>query len=76
MDLSAIIRELHAETERLEWVIANLEALERAERDHDAQGDGNQPHIPRGRGRTSMGSEERQQVSQRMRAYWASKRKR
>ena len=69
MDLHKTIQDLYAEKEKLERVIASLEELQRAS---DAN-----PLIPgRGkrRGRKSMCSQERQDVSERMKKYWASRR--
>ncbi len=70
MDLSTTLRDLYAEKERLERVIAALEALR-------ASGEGRDPGEKRSagrRGRTSMSAEEREQVSRRMRAYWSARR--
>jgi hypothetical protein len=69
MDLYKAIRDLYAEKERLERVIASLEELQRKAseapevvgRDHR-------------RGRKSMGARERQEVSERMKRYWAARR--
>jgi hypothetical protein len=69
MDLHKTIQDLYAEKEKLERVIASLEELQRAS---DAN-----PMIPGGgkrRGRKSMGAQERQDVSERMKKYWASRR--
>jgi len=71
MDLYKAIQELYAEKEKLERVIASLEELQRAA--------GSMPVPPRGgrrRGRKSMGAKERQEVSERMKRYWANRRKR
>jgi hypothetical protein len=72
MDLEAALRQLYEERERIERVIASLSVL-----------------IPRGRGssgsaafagkrqgRRSMGQRERQEVSKRMKKYWARRRSR
>lgn len=66
MDLQKAIRELYEEKERIDGVIASLEQyLKRT----------NAPAVPkRRRGRKSMGPEERQEVSARMRSYWAARR--
>jgi hypothetical protein len=70
MDLFKLIQDLNAEKERLERVIASLEELQHA----------SVLHMPtpaldaKRRGRRSMGSEERQEVSARMKKYWASRR--
>jgi hypothetical protein len=64
MDLNKAIRELRAELEKLNEVIASLEQF---------QSTGSLP-APRRRGRKSMPEEERILVSQRMKKYWASRR--
>jgi seryl-tRNA synthetase len=69
MDLRKTIQDLYAEKEKLERVIASLEELQRA-------ADANSQVLGRTkrRGRKSMGSQERQEVSERMKKYWASRR--
>jgi hypothetical protein len=71
MDLYKAIQDLYAEKEKLERVIASLEELQRTA--------GTLPVPPpkpvKRRGRKSMSSEERQEVSERMRKYWAGRRK-
>jgi len=69
MDLYKAIQDLYAEKEKLERVIASLEELQRTA--------GSLPPLPKPakrRGRKSMNSSERQEVSERMRKYWASRR--
>jgi len=69
MDLYKAIQDLYAEKEKLERVIASLEELQRTA--------GTLPAVPkpaRRRGRKSMDSAERQEVSERMRKYWANRR--
>jgi hypothetical protein len=69
MDLYKAIQELYAEKEKLERVIASLEELQRNA--------GVLPEAPKPakrRGRKSMNTEERQEVSERMRKYWAGRR--
>ena len=70
MDLYKAIQELYAEKEKLERVIASLEELQRTA--------GSLPVAPSGkrRGRKSMSAKERQEVSERMKRYWAGRRKR
>ena len=72
MDLYKAIQELYAEKEKLERVIASLEELQKAA--------GSVPAPTRSggrrRGRKSMGAKERQEVSERMKRYWANRRKR
>jgi hypothetical protein len=71
MDLYKAIQDLYAEKEKLERVIASLEELQRSS--------GSLPAIPKPtkrRGRKSMSSTERQEVSERMKKYWESRRQR
>jgi seryl-tRNA synthetase len=70
MDLHKTIQDLYAEKEKLERVIASLEELQRAA-DANSQVMGRSKR----RGRKSMGAEERQEVSERMKKYWAGRRK-
>lgn len=69
MDLFETIQGLYAEKERLERVIASLEAL---------LGVG-KPELPKlkgaKRGRKSMSETEREEVSARMKTYWESRRR-
>ena len=72
MDLYKAIQDLYAEKEKLERVIASLEDLQRA-------AGGGIPPMPKSgkrRGRKSMDAKERQEVSERMKKYWANRRKR
>jgi hypothetical protein len=70
MDLYKAIQDLYAEKEKLERVIASLEELQRAaESVPELKAEGKR------RGRKSMGSKERQEVSARMKKYWDSRRK-
>lgn len=69
MDLYKAIQDLYAEKEKLERVIASLEELQRTA--------GSIPMVPKPvnrRGRKSMNAAQRQEVSERMRKYWASRR--
>jgi hypothetical protein len=71
MDLYKAIQDLYAEKERLERVIASLEELQQAPSP--------MPELPRPasrRGRKSMSADERHEVSERMKRYWDSRRKR
>jgi hypothetical protein len=70
MDLYKAIRDLYAEKERLERVIASLEELQRSGSELPAPTTGKKR-----RGRKSMDPAERQQVSERMKRYWAGRRK-
>lgn len=68
MDLSDAIQKLYAEKESLVRAIAALEALQR----DSSAGSG---AVSRSRrGRKSMDPEEREEVSLRMKKYWASRR--
>jgi hypothetical protein len=70
MDLFKAIQELYAEKERLERVIASLEELQRSA--------GAVPAVSKTakrRGRKFMDPKERQEVSDRMKKYWAARRK-
>jgi hypothetical protein len=71
MDLYKAIQDLYAEKEKLERVIASLEDLQRS-------AGGGIPPMPKSgkrRGRKSMSADEREEVSERMKKYWASRRK-
>jgi hypothetical protein len=70
MDLYKAIQDLYAEKEKLERVIASLEELQR-----NAGAIPVLPKTVKRRGRKSMSSTERQEVSDRMRKYWAGRRK-
>ena len=68
MDLSDAIQKLYAEKESLLRAISALEALREGSPSGSAT-------VPRSRrGRKSMDSEERQEVSLRMKKYWANRR--
>ena len=69
MDLYKAIQDLYAEKEKLERVIASLEELQRTAGAVEAL-----PKTAKRRGRKSMNSEERLEVSERMRKYWAGRR--
>jgi hypothetical protein len=70
MDVRPIICTLQLELERVGTAIAQLEGLQKA----SSNGSGD-PHHKSKRGRKSMGSDEREEVSLRMKKYWASRRK-
>jgi hypothetical protein len=70
MDLYKAIQELYEEKDRLERVIASLEELQRTA----AVVAPPRPAAGR-RGRKSMSAAERREVSERMKNYWASRRK-
>jgi hypothetical protein len=69
MDLYKAIQDLYAEKEKLERVIASLEELQRNVGDAPVVA-----KIAGRRGRKSMGSKERREVSERMKRYWAGRR--
>ena len=68
MDLLKAIRALHQEKKRLDQVIASLEELQKT-------GAGPEPKLLNRRGRKSMDAEARKEVSERMKKYWAMRRK-
>jgi hypothetical protein len=63
MDLYKVIRDLCAEKERLDRTIAALEELSNT----------GVAHPPRRRGRKSMSNEEKREISERMKKYWADR---
>ena len=68
MDLKQTIEQLYAEKQRLEQVIASLEALQ-------SGSVSNLCHLGgKWRGRKSMAAAEREEVSRRMKRYWAKQR--
>ena len=67
MDLYEAIRYLTGEKKRVERLIGILESML-------SDTAGSMPAPRSRRGRKSMSAEERQQVSERMRKYWASRR--
>jgi hypothetical protein len=67
MDLEETIRQLQVQKRQFDIAIANLEQLQ------GKDGGGNVV-MPDRRGRKSMGPEERRQVSDRIRRYWATRR--
>ena len=71
MDLYKTIQDLYAEKEKLERVIASLEELQQTTGSVPLP-----PSVGKRRGRKSMGANERQEVSERMKRYCANRRKR
>ena len=69
IDLRKVLKDLYIQRERLEHVITSLEALQQG------SAAGLPPQKKTNRGRKSMGAEERREVSERMRKYWAARRK-
>jgi len=67
VDWYVAIRELHEEKKRLDRLIAALEAIANGESPEGTSS------LPR-RGRKTMSAEERKQVSERMKRYWAGRR--
>ena len=72
MNLYKAIQYLAAEKEKLERVIASLEELQRSA----TLGAAVAASAVKRRGRKSMSSAEREEVSKRMKKYWASRRRR
>ena len=64
MDFWKALHDLHAERQRVDSVIATLEAMQR----------GDKPVKAGRRGRKMMPPDERRIVAERMRAYWARRR--
>jgi len=71
MHLYRALKELYAQKQKLERVIASLEELRLS-----GSGATATPAGVKRRGRKTMGLQERQEVSRRMKRYWASRRKR
>lgn len=71
MDLYKVIRELVDERRRLDGIIARLERVLKEEVVRAKS----PPKPKKRRGRKGMNAEQRQEVSDRMRKYWAERRK-
>ena len=69
MDFYAAIRELVEEKKRLDRLIAALEAVKNGDAQDTLNG-----VIGSRRGRKAMGEQERREVSERMKRYWANRR--
>jgi hypothetical protein len=69
MNINKAIRELYEEKRRLDRVIASLEEMQRNAAVHGV------PVPEKRRGRKSMDLKARQEVSERMKRYWAARRK-
>ena len=69
MDLQKTIAELRARRDQLERIIAQLEELQSSDAAPGARSQ-------KRRGRKFMGPEEREEVSRRMKTYWANRSKR
>jgi hypothetical protein len=72
MNLYKAIKHLNVQKEKLEQIIASLEELQQS----GTSGADVAPSAAKRRGRKSMSSAEREEVSKRMKKYWASRRKR
>ena len=69
MDLSKTLQELYWQKDKIERAIASLECLRKSEMDGIPT-----EERPKRRGRHGMSAGERQEVSARMKRYWASRR--
>lgn len=69
MDLSRIIQELRTERKKIAELIRAMEDLQLSHASRSAR-----ERSTRRRGRKSMDATERQQVSERMKKYWATRR--
>jgi hypothetical protein len=70
MDLYKAIRELHEERKRLDQVITSLEEFQKRADEQLAEFG-----VKKRRGRKSMDAEAREEVSQRMKEYWAARKR-
>ena len=77
MDLKSILRDLYAEKKRLDEAIIVLEELDDSDSAQATALSANTSQTPpvRRRGRKSIGTAEREQVSKRMKAYWSTNKK-
>ena len=69
MDLTKIIRKLYEERAKLDKIITSLEQLHKSAAAVQAEA------LKRRRGRKSMDEQARKEVSERMKNYWATRRK-
>jgi hypothetical protein len=69
MDLDKVIAKLQSERAKLDEIIASLEQLRRSGADVPKE------VVKKRRGRKFMNEEDRREVSERMRKYWAARRK-
>jgi hypothetical protein len=67
MDLETLIKNLQKERSALDEIMVSLVELQPSVTEHLQR-------LKKGRGRTSMGAEERRAVAERIRKYWAMKR--
>jgi hypothetical protein len=70
MDLNKTLQDLYSEKEKIERAIASLECLHKPDPDRAPAA-----ARPTRRGRHGMGARERGDVSERMKRYWAARRK-
>jgi hypothetical protein len=68
MDLEKTLQDLYAEKDKVERAIATLERLHKLEPDHAPTA-----ARPTRRGRHGMSAQEREEVSERMKRYWATR---
>ena len=73
MDLQDTIRQLEMEKERIEAALAGLKQLQNGNGDLNGVM-ANHGSRKSSRGRKSMGAQEREEVSLRMKKYWAGRR--
>jgi len=72
MDLNKIIRELQEERSKLDQIVSSLEQLQLNTRTNS---ENIQASADSRRGRRSMDAQAREEVSKRMKKYWANRRK-
>ncbi len=70
MDLNQTLQDLYAQKDKIERAIASLECLHKPD-----LGEAPAEARPKRRGRHGMGALERGEVSERMKRYWAARRK-
>jgi hypothetical protein len=69
MDLDKVIRKLYEERAKLDRVITSLEELRESSAGLETQA------LKKRRGRKSMDADARKEVSERMKKYWANRKK-
>lgn len=67
MELNTIIQQLYKRRAKLDELLVSLEEVQQFQAAKEKR-------VKKRRGRTQMGAEERQQVSQRMKNYWVGRR--
>jgi len=73
LDYGKVIKDLQAQRDKLDHVIATLEEIKRSE-DKERSGPGSVPAPRSRRGRKTMAPDERLKISERMKQYWAARR--